>query len=44
MNDVLKRTGNAAKKVESIKKPGFIIDIRYSREEVPGTVRQRYNK
>jgi hypothetical protein len=27
-----------------IKKPGFIIDIRYSREEVPGTARQRYGK
>jgi hypothetical protein len=44
MNDVLKGTGNAAKEVESIKKTGFIIDIRYSREEVSGTARQRYNK
>jgi len=25
----------------SIKKPGFIIDIYYSREEVPGTAVQR---
>jgi hypothetical protein len=27
-----------------IKKPGFIIDMRYSREEVPGTAAQRYKK
>jgi hypothetical protein len=26
------------------KKPGFIIDIRYSREEVPGTAPQKYEK
>jgi hypothetical protein len=29
-------------RIEKIKKPGFIIDIRYSREEVPGTAVQRY--
>jgi hypothetical protein len=30
--------------VERIKKPGFIIDIQYSREEVPGTALQSYEK
>jgi hypothetical protein len=33
-------TGNADRN----KKPGFIIDIRYSREEVPGTAAQKYIK
>ena len=28
-------------KEKSKKKPGFIIDISYSREEVPGTARQK---
>jgi hypothetical protein len=29
---------------KEIKKTGFIIDIRYSREEVPGTAPQKYEK
>jgi hypothetical protein len=33
---------NTKRRGQKIKKPGFIIDIRYSREEVPDTALQRY--
>jgi hypothetical protein len=34
-------TLSARKKFPQTKKTGFIIDINYSREEVPGTAMQR---